>query len=93
MHDRPKKDDLVTGGKITIADVARLAGVSKAVASRALSPEPRPVSADKRERVLAAARDLIRAAWHALRRRGGRPPRRRRLWGTRSRGDTCGTRL
>ena len=45
-------------GKITIADVARQAGVSKAVASRALSPEPRPVSAEKRERVLAAARDL-----------------------------------
>ncbi|MBI4921125.1 MAG: LacI family DNA-binding transcriptional regulator [Devosia nanyangense] len=45
-------------GKITIADVARLAGVSKAVASRALSPEPRPVSADKRERVLAAAAEL-----------------------------------
>ena len=45
-------------GKITIADVARLAGVSKAVASRALSPEPRPVSADKRERVLEAARQL-----------------------------------
>ena len=44
--------------KITIADVARLAGVSKAVASRALSSEPRPVSADKRERVLAAAREL-----------------------------------
>jgi DNA-binding LacI/PurR family transcriptional regulator len=45
-------------GKITIADVARLAGVSKAVASRALSPEPRPVSADKRERVLKAAHSL-----------------------------------
>jgi DNA-binding LacI/PurR family transcriptional regulator len=44
--------------KITIADVARLAGVSKAVASRALSSEPRPVSADKRERVLGAAREL-----------------------------------
>lgn len=57
MHDRAKRDGLVPG-KITIADVARLAGVSKAVASRALSPEPRPVSADKRERVLAAAREL-----------------------------------
>ena len=51
-----KADAPVT--KITIADVARLAGVSKAVASRALSPEPRPVSADKRERVLAAASEL-----------------------------------
>ena len=62
MHDRAKKDELVASGKIsgkiTIADVARVAGVSKAVASRALSPEPRPVSAEKRERVLAAARDL-----------------------------------
>jgi len=44
--------------KTTIADVARLAGVSKAVASRALSPQPRPVSDEKRERVLAAAREL-----------------------------------
>jgi len=42
----------------TIADVARLAGVSRAVASRALSSEPRPVSADKRERVVAAAASL-----------------------------------
>ncbi len=45
-------------GKVTIADVARLAGVSKAVASRALSPERRPVSDEKRERVLAAASQL-----------------------------------
>jgi DNA-binding LacI/PurR family transcriptional regulator len=44
--------------KTTIADVARHAGVSKAVASRALSPERRPVSDEKRERVLAAAKDL-----------------------------------
>ncbi|MGO4448736.1 LacI family DNA-binding transcriptional regulator [Phyllobacterium sp. TAF24] len=42
----------------TIADVAELAGVSRAIASRALSTEPRPVSADKRERVLAAAAKL-----------------------------------
>ncbi len=42
----------------TIADVAALAGVSRAVASRALSNAPRPVSADKRERVLKAAADL-----------------------------------
>ena len=45
-------------GTITIADVAERAGVSKAVASRALSPLPRPVSAEKRERVLAAAAEL-----------------------------------
>lgn len=42
----------------TIADVAKLAGVSRAVASRALSNEPRPVSADKRERVVEAAARL-----------------------------------
>ena len=42
----------------TINDVARLAGVSRAVASRALFSEKRPVSADKRERVLAAAEQL-----------------------------------
>ncbi|HEY4202057.1 MAG TPA: LacI family DNA-binding transcriptional regulator [Devosiaceae bacterium] len=42
----------------TIADVARLAGVSRAVASRALSSEKRPVSADKRERVVEAAAAL-----------------------------------
>jgi DNA-binding LacI/PurR family transcriptional regulator len=44
--------------KITIADVARHAGVSKAVASRALSPQRRPVSDEKRERVLASAKEL-----------------------------------
>jgi DNA-binding LacI/PurR family transcriptional regulator len=43
---------------LTIADVARHAGVSRAAVSRALSPEPRPVSADKRERVLKAAAEL-----------------------------------
>ena len=42
----------------TIDDVANLAGVSRAVASRALSTARRPVSADKRERVLAAAAEL-----------------------------------
>lgn len=42
----------------TLADVAQLAGVSRAIASRALSVEPRPVSADKRERVLRAAATL-----------------------------------
>ena len=42
----------------TIADVARLAGVSRAVASRSLSPDKRPVSQAKRERVLAAAKEL-----------------------------------
>lgn len=42
----------------TLSDVADLAGVSRAIASRALSAEPRPVSADKRERVLRAAETL-----------------------------------
>jgi DNA-binding LacI/PurR family transcriptional regulator len=52
------KDEAAPAGKVTIADVARLAGVSKAVASRALSPERRPVSDEKRERVIAAASQL-----------------------------------
>lgn len=42
----------------TLSDVAALAGVSNAIASRALSATPRPVSADKRERVLRAAEAL-----------------------------------
>ncbi|ESX96484.1 MULTISPECIES: LacI family DNA-binding transcriptional regulator [unclassified Mesorhizobium] len=46
------------GAVATIADVARLAGVSRAAASRALSSGPRPVSADKRERVVQAAAQL-----------------------------------
>src|SRR4051794_19583166 len=45
-------------GSPTISDVAKRAGVSRAVVSRALSSEPRPVSADKRERVLKAAAEL-----------------------------------
>ena len=42
----------------TLSDVAALAGVSRAIASRALSAEPRPVSADKREKVVRAAETL-----------------------------------
>jgi DNA-binding LacI/PurR family transcriptional regulator len=42
----------------TLSDVATLAGVSRAIASRALSAQPRPVSADKRERVVRAAETL-----------------------------------
>lgn len=45
-------------GRPTLADVAALAKVSRAVVSRALSSSPRPVSADKRERVLRAAEAL-----------------------------------
>lgn len=50
---KPKRDPAPT-----IGDVAAMAGVSRAVASRALSAEKRPVSSDKRERVLRAAARL-----------------------------------
>lgn len=53
MNDAPK-----TALAPTLSDVAILAGVSRAIASRALSAQPRPVSADKRERVLRAAETL-----------------------------------
>ncbi|PZO78196.1 MAG: transcriptional regulator [Mesorhizobium amorphae] len=46
------------GGSPTLADVAARARVSRAAVSRALSPEHRPLSADKRERVLKAAEEL-----------------------------------
>ena len=42
----------------TIADVAKLAGVAPAIVSRALSPSKRPVSEDKKKRVLEAAKAL-----------------------------------
>jgi DNA-binding LacI/PurR family transcriptional regulator len=42
----------------TLADVAELAGVSRAIASRALSATPKPISADKRARVIRAADSL-----------------------------------
>lgn len=42
----------------TIADVARAAGVAPAIVSRALSPDRRPVSLEKKERVLKAAAAL-----------------------------------
>lgn len=48
-------DALKPASEPTLSDVAALAGVSRAIASRALSAQPRPVSADKRERVLHAA--------------------------------------
>lgn len=53
MNDAPKPAPAAT-----LSDVAALAGVSRAIASRALSAQPRPVSADKRERVLRAAEAL-----------------------------------
>lgn len=55
---RKTSSDGGRGGALTIADVAARAGVSRAVASRALSPEKRPISADKRERVVRAAAEL-----------------------------------
>ncbi len=42
----------------TLADVAKLAGVSKAVASRSLSGKDRPVAKEKKQRVLEAAKQL-----------------------------------
>ncbi len=51
-------DALKPAPEPTLSDVAALAGVSRAIASRALSAQPRPVSADKRERVLRAAEAL-----------------------------------
>ena len=55
------------GGSVTIAVVARRAGVSTATVSRVLQGRA-PASDDARERVLSAAREL-----------GYRPPLRRRL--------------
>jgi len=42
-------------GRPTMRDVARRAGVSLATVSYALNEGPRPVSADLRDRVVAAA--------------------------------------
>ncbi|ENM5770505.1 LacI family DNA-binding transcriptional regulator [Vibrio mimicus] len=42
----------------TLDDVAMLAGVSKSVASRALSGKNRPISKDKKQRVIKAAEEL-----------------------------------
>lgn len=55
---RKTSSDGRRSGALTIADVAERAGVSRAVASRALSPEKRPISADKRDRVVRAAAEL-----------------------------------
>ncbi|RYF05752.1 MAG: LacI family transcriptional regulator, partial [Oxalobacteraceae bacterium] len=52
----PTRDAPASVPAPTLSDVAALAGVSRAIASRALSAQPRPVSADKRERVLRAIR-------------------------------------
>lgn len=57
-YNRPMNDTQKPAAAPTLSDVAALAGVSRAIASRALSAQPRPVSADKRERVLHAAEAL-----------------------------------
>lgn len=54
MSDKPPRE----GKRPTIADVARVAGVAPAIVSRALSPDRRPVSLEKKERVLKAAAEL-----------------------------------
>lgn len=50
------------GSSVTLADVAREAGVSLATASRAINGSVRQVRPDLRDRVLAAARELNYAA-------------------------------
>lgn len=54
MTEKPPRE----GKRPTIADVARAAGVAPAIVSRALSPDRRPVSLEKKERVLKAAAEL-----------------------------------
>jgi DNA-binding LacI/PurR family transcriptional regulator len=54
MTEKPPRE----GKRPTIADVARVAGVAPAIVSRALSPSRRPVSLEKKERVLRAAAEL-----------------------------------
>ncbi len=54
MTEKPPRE----GKRPTIADVARAAGVAPAIVSRALSPSRRPVSLEKKERVLKAAAEL-----------------------------------
>jgi LacI family transcriptional regulator len=63
MGDRARRapvirPDLLTSGVSSITEVARLAGVSIATASRVVSSADYPVSAATRERVLDAAREL-----------------------------------
>jgi LacI family transcriptional regulator len=48
----------VTAGPVTLADVARRAGVSPATASRVINGSSKPVADDLRERVLRAVDDL-----------------------------------
>ena len=67
------------GSRVTIADIARELGISKAAVSYALTGRP-GVGADTRERVLAAAETM---GWYTLeqRARPHRCPRRRRRAG------------
>lgn len=56
MHGEYDRD--VTSGSVTRDDVARQAGVSVATVSYVLNAGPKPVSADKRKRVLEAVTEL-----------------------------------
>lgn len=58
MNDKPKGESAKSATGATMADVAALARVSRAVVSRAFSVDPRPISPEKRERVLKAAAQL-----------------------------------
>jgi len=64
-------------GKVNIYDVAKAAGVHRSTVSRALTGSG-PVSADKRERVLEAAKRLH---YHANTLAGALKSRRRNTWG------------
>jgi LacI family transcriptional regulator len=61
------------GSRVTLADVARLAGVSSTTASFVLTGRDMGISPPTADRVVAAARDL--GYDYATRRRGGRGPR------------------
>ena len=53
-----RRQPAATEGPVTLADVARRAGVSPATASRVINGSPKPVADDLRDRVLRAVDDL-----------------------------------